>query len=99
MAERLVASLAAERERWAAEVAQRQQHRPALVGDALLAATLVCYVGALTGPLRTRLLEAQCKPDMRERRIPLTPALNPLDLLAPAAVRAGWQEEGLAGSE
>ena len=95
LAERLVNGLASENERWGREIEVLKQGEHTLVGDCMLAAGFVSYVGAFDKDSRDALWSAQWSPDLAQRSIPLTPGVDPLAVLTDEANNAKMISEGL----
>uniref|UniRef100_K3X576 AAA+ ATPase domain-containing protein n=1 Tax=Globisporangium ultimum (strain ATCC 200006 / CBS 805.95 / DAOM BR144) TaxID=431595 RepID=K3X576_GLOUD len=72
LAERLVNGLASENERWSREIDALRAGESALIGDTLLAAGFVSYIGAFNSSLRSQLWRHTWLPDLLTREIPIT---------------------------
>ncbi|TYZ60954.1 hypothetical protein PybrP1_011234 [[Pythium] brassicae (nom. inval.)] len=72
LAERLVNGLASENARWSREVDALRAGESALVGDTLLAAGFVSYIGAFNASYRAQLWQHTWLPDLVAREIPIT---------------------------
>jgi dynein heavy chain len=95
MADRLVNGLADEKVRWSESVQSFDVQERKFVGDVLLAAAFVSYVGAFSLSLRNSLVLERWVPDMIERQIPMTEGMQPLKMLVDDAGIAQWANEGL----
>eukprot|EP00753_Platysulcus_tardus_P011842 PLAT3317.22.p1 GENE.PLAT3317.22~~PLAT3317.22.p1 ORF type:complete len:2183 (+),score=1467.98 PLAT3317.22:1402-7950(+) len=95
LAERLVTGLSSENERWAAEVEKLREDEVTLVGDVLLGASFVSYIGAFSSSFRDDLWRHVWVPDLESREIPLTDGADPLTILSTEAQQARWMNEGL----
>ncbi|CAH8640372.1 unnamed protein product [Heterobilharzia americana] len=97
LANRLVGGLASENVRWAQQVKQFKEQAITLPGDVLLTAAFLSYVGCFTKRYRTELLDQHWTPFLKSvsPSIPITPDLDPLDMLIDDAVIATWNNEGL----
>ena len=95
LAERLVGGLADENTRWGANVADLQERLKNLTGDVLLGAAFVSYIGAFNSSFRSMLWTKKWLPDLINRQIPLTAAIDPLTVLASDSSIAKWKNEGL----
>lgn len=95
LADRLITGLAGEYQRWTASIQTMAAAEGKLVGDVLLAAAFVSYAGPFNAPLRHSLVEHKWLPDIRERGIPTSDSIDPLDLLTDDSTKAGWANEGL----
>ncbi|CAM9107555.1 unnamed protein product [Discosporangium mesarthrocarpum] len=95
LAERLVGGLSSENERWGSEIEKLRENALTLVGDCMLASGFVSYVGAFDQGNRDHLWKGIWTPDIEERKIPLTPGVDPLDLLTNDGNNAKMISEGL----
>mmetsp|Transcript_20734 Transcript_20734/g.31855 ORF Transcript_20734/g.31855 Transcript_20734/m.31855 type:complete len:281 (+) Transcript_20734:10194-11036(+) len=66
-----------------------------MIGDALVSAAFVSYIGPFSYLFRNRLWKDEWIPDIVEKQIPITPGIDPLEVLANAADQAVWKTEGL----
>ena len=96
LANRLVDGLADENTRWAKSILQFEEKGRTLVGDTMLAAAFVSYIGAFNQKFRVGLWKEQWLPDLIQRAIPLTEGVDPLSVLATDSDFAKWKNEGLA---
>ncbi len=81
LAERLVNGLKDENERWGANVDALQAEKAMLVGNMMVAAPFIAYIGPFNSDFRTSLWEKTWVPDLRGREIPCSEELDPLMLL------------------
>ena len=96
LAERLVGGLADERSRWATTIDEIEKKSTLLIGDVLLSAAFVSYVGPFSKPFREAIMEKDWRPDIEDRKIPHTPNLDiVMKILTSEAEVAGWQNEEL----
>ncbi|KAG8226803.1 hypothetical protein J437_LFUL002849 [Ladona fulva] len=97
LANRLVNGLASENTRWAESIAGLRQQGSTLIGDILLAASFISYVGCFTKRYRNDLMEKCWLPFLKnlQPHIPFTEGLDPLKLLTDDAKVAQWNNEGL----
>lgn len=72
LAERLVNGLASENERWSREIDVLRAGETALIGDSLLAAGFVSYIGAFNASFRVQLWKHTWLSDILTREIPIT---------------------------
>ncbi|KAL4106224.1 hypothetical protein PRIC1_004278 [Phytophthora ramorum] len=72
LAERLVNGLASENERWGHEIDVLRAGESSLIGDSLLAAGFVSYIGAFNASFRAQLWKHTWLPDIVTREIPIT---------------------------
>ena len=95
MADRLVNGLSGENKRWGASIELFGAMERRLVGDVLLAAAFVSYAGPFSATFRQQLVYDKWMPDVKERQIPMTEGMVPLDILTNDAKKALWGVEGL----
>ena len=95
LAERLVGGLASENDRWAKEIDNLKESSTTLIGDCMLAAGFVSYVGAFDQDNRESLWKYTWTPDLEERKIPLTKGVDPLTMLTDEGKNAKMISEGL----
>eukprot|EP00762_Andalucia_godoyi_P000343 ANDGO_03199.mRNA.1 Dynein beta chain len=96
LAERLVNGLADENVRWAASIQDLKASETTLIGNVLVAAGFLSYIGPFSRRFRESLMKEKWIPDMQSREIPFTPAIDPLyGVLTDEAEVAGWNNEFL----
>jgi dynein heavy chain len=95
LAERLVNGLKDEGVRWAENVEGLEDEKEKLVGNMMVAAPFIAYIGPFNSEFRTLLWENTWIPDLRGKGIPSNDELDPLSLLSDVATQAIWQSEGL----
>eukprot|EP00698_Gefionella_okellyi_P021190 TRINITY_DN679_c0_g2_i1.p1 TRINITY_DN679_c0_g2~~TRINITY_DN679_c0_g2_i1.p1 ORF type:complete len:4462 (-),score=1316.63 TRINITY_DN679_c0_g2_i1:16-13401(-) len=93
-AQKLVGGLSSNRSRWEAELALLDMNAQLLVGDVLLSAAFVSYIGAFNQQYRQRLV-SQWTQELSTRIIPFSQGAYPTDILSSEADRALWNNEGL----
>jgi dynein heavy chain len=72
-----------------------KDERTTMIGDALISAAFVSYIGPFNYIFRARIWKETWLPDIITKSIPITPGVDPLDVLAGAADQAVWKTEGL----
>ena len=95
LAERLVGGLSSENERWGKEIDNLRESSTTLIGDCMLAAGFVSYVGSFDQVNRQFLWKLTWTPDLEERKIPLTPGVDPLSMLTNDGNNAKMISQGL----
>eukprot|EP01012_Entosiphon_sulcatum_P032728 TRINITY_DN4157_c0_g3_i1.p1 TRINITY_DN4157_c0_g3~~TRINITY_DN4157_c0_g3_i1.p1 ORF type:complete len:4135 (-),score=940.22 TRINITY_DN4157_c0_g3_i1:62-12466(-) len=90
---KLVGGLKDERVRWADEVRKLNEGKRDLVGNMILAAGAVAYLGPFTAAYRAKLLQSWAK-KCKELRIPVDLSFKLSSLTNPVSVRA-WGQKGL----
>jgi dynein heavy chain len=66
-----------------------------MIGNALVSAAFVSYIGPFSAAFRSKLWRDDWLPDIAEKKIPFTAGIDPLLVLATPAEQAGWKGEGL----
>ena len=95
LAERLVGGLSSENDRWGKEIDYLRESSTTLIGDCMLAAGFVSYVGSFDQMNREFLWKMTWTPDLEERKIPLTKGVDPLSMLTNDGNNAKMISEGL----
>jgi len=95
LAERLVGGLSSENERWGREIENLKDASTTLIGDCMLAAGFVSYVGSFDQQNRELLWKLTWMPDLEEKKIPLTKGVDPLSILTNDGNNAKMISEGL----
>ena len=98
LANRLTNALADENVRWGIAIEQLTAEQEMLVGDTLISASFISYIGAFTKKYRDGLLgewAAFMETAAGGARIPMSLKPNPLAVLTTDAQVAGWNSEGL----
>mmetsp|Transcript_17270 Transcript_17270/g.33650 ORF Transcript_17270/g.33650 Transcript_17270/m.33650 type:complete len:4514 (+) Transcript_17270:154-13695(+) len=96
LAKRLVDGLADENVRWGKAIDGFKELERTLIGDVILAAAFVSYIGAFNQSFRHQLWNDTWVPDLINRQIPLQEGIDPLTILANDSDFAKWKNEGLA---
>lgn len=87
--------LADENKRWGENVVQFKEEEKTSIGDALLSAAFVSYIGPFSARLRNQLWSEMWLPDIKSKELPSTEGVDPLRVLASDAMMATWGNEGL----
>ncbi len=95
LAERLVNGLSSEKDRWGIEVDKLRIRETMLVGDTLLGAAFVSYIGAFDTKFRLMLWQDTWLVDLSQREIPVTEGVDPMFILSRDAEIAEWMNQGL----
>jgi len=66
-----------------------------MIGDALVSAAFVSYIGPFSAGFRVGLWKEIWIPDIENKRIPITSGVDPLDVLATVSDQAIWKTQGL----
>lgn len=62
-----------------------------MIGDALVSAAFVSYIGPFSSKFRNNLWEGIWLPDIVARKIPFTEGVDPLKILATDSDQAKWK--------
>ncbi|ERL83802.1 hypothetical protein D910_01050 [Dendroctonus ponderosae] len=97
LANRLVNGLASENIRWRQLIKDFNASIITIPGDMLLVTAFLSYLGCFMKKYRTDMLDKHWMPYFKtlEVPIPMTPGLDPMNLLADDAKIAQWNNEGL----
>jgi dynein heavy chain len=95
LANRLVGGLADENTRWKNNVVTFKEDRVTMIGNALVSAAFVSYIGPFSAAFRAGLWKDSWLPDIADKKIPATDGIDPLMVLSDPAIQAGWMTEGL----
>ncbi|KAL0221332.1 hypothetical protein RCL1_001186 [Eukaryota sp. TZLM3-RCL] len=95
LANRLVNGLASEKVRWADSVDKLKIMEENLLGDVLLAASFVSYIGPFNRQFRHSILHEHWIPFLKNTKIPVSEHCDPLSLFTDEAMIASWANEGL----
>ncbi|KEG12669.1 dynein heavy chain [Trypanosoma grayi] len=96
LAQRLVTGLADESVRWGNTIQELRNASELLVGDVLLGASFVSYIGPFSKAFRERIVTEDWVPKVKELGIPMTENLDiTMNVLTTEAAVASWNNEGL----
>lgn len=96
LAQRLVTGLADESVRWGKTIEDLKHAASLLVGDVLLSASFVSYIGPFSKAFREQIVKEDWVKCLQELEIPMTEGLDPtMDVLSSEAEVASWNNEGL----
>ena len=100
LAKRLMNGLASENIRWTKSVECLNNQADTLVGDVLMVASFISYLGFFTRPYRIELVEKKWIPYGKRCKVPVPMSytgdnVNMLSLLTDDAIIAKWNNEGL----
>jgi len=99
LANRLTAALATENVRWGQSVQQMKVDKELLIGDVLLAAAFVSYIGPFTKAFRQQLVNDSWLPFLETaangKRVPMSETPNPLLIMTDEAEKALWRSQEL----
>ena len=95
LADRLMTSLHEEKRRWVDELRSISMDQSVLLGNVLLTAAFVSFIGIFNSKYRRKLLNVHWIPDVQERQIHVLGSFHPLHQLADESTIAKWTKEGL----
>eukprot|EP00796_Vickermania_ingenoplastis_P004195 gene4195-3033_t len=96
LAQRLVSGLADESVRWGHTIESLKHSATLLVGDVLLSASFVSYIGPFSKSFREQVVNEDWLKFIQQMEIPMTEGLDPtMDVLSSEAEVASWNNEGL----
>ena len=90
-----MSGLGGENKRWTENVGLLQNQSLTVMGDCLLAAEFVSYIGPFTANFRQDLLNNIWVQNIKNKGIPLTENIDPVSFLSSKADIARWKNEGL----
>ena len=82
LANRLVNGLADENVRWQQNVVTFQHEKLTMIGNTLVSAAFVSYIGPFSSNFRNNLWRDQWLPDIVNEKIPFTEGVDPLSILS-----------------
>ncbi|RYY37981.1 hypothetical protein EON62_00755, partial [archaeon] len=98
-ASKLIDGLGSERSRWSADVERLQGQQTRLIGDCLLAASFLSYLGPFTYDYRVSLLQDDWLQDLLKRGIAVTSPFSLEELMVTEATVQKWVAEGLPADQ
>uniref|UniRef100_U3K3Y5 Dynein-1, subspecies f n=1 Tax=Ficedula albicollis TaxID=59894 RepID=U3K3Y5_FICAL len=98
-ADKLIAGLKSENERWTEEFKELEIRKVKLLGDCLLAAAFLCYVGAFSWEFRHEMLYQVWQEDIFSREIPASHPFKLESLLTDEVEVSRWVSQGLPPDE
>lgn len=85
--------------RWTSDLEELKQQRIRLLGDCLLGAAFLSYLGAFTWDFRKDMLKTEWEKDVLERKIPISQPFKLDALLTNDVEISKWGSEGLPPDE
>lgn len=95
LANRLVNGLADENVRWQKNVITFQEEKLTMIGNTLISAAFVSYIGPFSFTFRNDLWKDTWLPDIVDLKIPFSDGIDPLNILSTPSQQALWASEGL----
>ena len=90
LATRLLTALGSENERWGGIIIEIQSDIDVIVGNVLMAAAFISYIGPFSKEMRDDLVQKDFLPFMKEQKIPMSAIADPISLLTDEATKAKW---------
>ncbi|KAF0304890.1 Dynein heavy chain 2, axonemal [Amphibalanus amphitrite] len=94
-AAKIVSGLAGEKVRWTQTVKDLDENFGYLVGDCLIAAAFVSYMGPFTSNYRDEIVSSIWLPEVRGKLVPCSPTFELCEFLAKPTVVRDWNIQGL----
>lgn len=98
-ADKLINGLSSEAVRWKIELDNLKLRRICLLGDSLISAAFMSYVGAFSGSFRNWMIYQDWSVDVKTREIPITDGFKVEHLLTDYVKISTWKSEGLPSDE
>jgi len=98
-ADKLISGLASEKIRWTEDLDDLKQQRHRLLGDCLLGAAFLSYLGAFSWDFRNDLLRKEWETDIVSKNIPKSEPFKIDELLTSDVEVSRWTSEGLPPDE
>ncbi|KAK3777975.1 hypothetical protein RRG08_038771 [Elysia crispata] len=98
-ADKLINGLSSENVRWLKDLAELQRKRLRLLGDCMVGAAFLSYVGAFSYEFRRELMQEVWVKDLLEREVPLSQPFRIEELLTTDVEISRWSSEGLPPDE
>ncbi|CAF3538826.1 unnamed protein product [Rotaria sordida] len=98
-ADKLISGLSSEKQRWNNDLEELKHKLRRLLGDTLICASFLAYVGAFTFEFRHELLRELWEKDLLEKEVPLSQPIRLDELLTSDVEISKWTSEGLPPDE
>ena len=98
-ADKLIGGLSSENERWTVELKDLREQRVRLLGDCLICAPFLAYVGAFSWEYRDRLVYQMWQNAIVQRGIPMSQPFRVEQMLTSEVEISKWTAEGLPPDE
>ncbi|CAH8587314.1 unnamed protein product [Heterobilharzia americana] len=98
-ADKLITGLSSEEIRWLKDLEVLKVKRVKLLGDCLISAAFLSYVGAFSSEFRTRMIYDDWQTWLQEKEIPLSEQFRLEDILTNDVEVSKWNSEGLPPDE
>lgn len=98
-ADKLINGLSSENKRWSNDLLELKAKRIKLLGDSLICAAFLAYVGAFTWEFRRELVFETWYKDLTEKEVPISQPFKLEELLTSDVEISKWSSEGLPPDE
>uniref|UniRef100_A0A7S2K9S5 AAA+ ATPase domain-containing protein n=1 Tax=Leptocylindrus danicus TaxID=163516 RepID=A0A7S2K9S5_9STRA len=98
-ASKLIKGLSVEKKRWGHEILSLREGREKLIGDCLLSASFLSYVGAFSAEYRDKLMYDELLPDLKARNIPVSEDFQVEKMLITDSIAQSWNANGLPSDQ
>lgn len=95
LAQRLIAALGSENERWAQSIVVLDNNLKVIVGDVLLASAFISYAGPFNKSFRDKMIKEDFDKYFKQHKIDTSPNIDPVKLLTDEATAAKWNKQSL----
>lgn len=95
LAQRLIAALGSENERWGQSIVSLDEQLKVIVGDVLLASAFVSYAGPFNKSFRDMMIKEDFAKYFVANKIPMSPLMDPMRLLTDESTAAKWNKQTL----
>ena len=95
LAQRLIAALGSENERWGQSIVVIDGSIKVIVGDVLLASSFISYAGPFNKSFREKMMKEDFLKYFKQNKIETTPGNDPIKLLTDEATIAKWNKQTL----
>ena len=95
LAQRLIAALGSENERWGQSIVSLDEQLKVIVGDVLLASAFVSYAGPFNKSFRDKMIKEDFDKYFKQHKIETSPNIDPVKLLTDEATAAKWNKQSL----
>lgn len=95
MAQRLIAALGSENERWGQSIVVLDGNIKVIVGDVLMASAFISYAGPFNKSFRVKMMQDDFQKYFKTNKIETSPSNDPIKLLTDEATVAKWNKQTL----
>ena len=95
LAQRLIAALGSENERWGQSIVVLDGNIKVIVGDVLLSSAFISYAGPFNKSFREKMMKEDFAKYFKQNKIETSPAMDPIKLLTDESTIAKWNKQTL----